>query len=40
MTQLLGEVFVDQDMRDDIDFNEAHDMSDLFEDDNDPNSDE
>ena len=40
MTQLLGEAFVDQDMRDDIDFNEAHDMSDLFEDDNDPNSDE
>ena len=42
MTQLLGAVYEDRDRNaeDDIDLNEAFDMSDVFDDDNDPNSDE
>ena len=42
MTQLLGEVYADGDrnVEDDLDLNEALDMSDVFDDDNDPNSDE
>ena len=40
MTQLLGEVFGEQGIEGDIDLQEAYDMSDIHEDDIDPNSDE
>lgn len=40
MSRLLGDIYVDQDIQGDVDFMEAFDMSDIHEDDIDPNSDE
>ena len=36
MNELLGEIYI----KGDIDYEEAYDMSDIHDDDNDPNSDE